>query len=154
MADLAHPLLKFNIDETDMDLIAKGEAAEVTFDAFSNRTFKGSVTRVDPALSTSDGTSYVSGLIQLDLSQETDVPTFPKNLSGSVIIVQASVKDVLLIPVEALHQQSDGTYAVYVMGADGQPVLKSVEIGLSDVASVEIKSGLTASDVVITSSVQ
>ena len=63
----------------------------------------------------------MSGLIQLDLSQETDVPAFPKNLSGSVLIIQAAAENVLLIPVEALHEQSDGTYGVYVVGADGNP---------------------------------
>jgi hypothetical protein len=88
ISDLAHPLLQFSVDEMDMNMVAKGEAAQVIFDAFPNRTFKGSVTRVDPALSTSDGASSVSGLIQLDLSQETDVPIFPKNLSGSVLIIQ------------------------------------------------------------------
>ncbi len=154
IADLAHPLLQFSIDEMDMNMVAKGEAARVTFDAFPNRTFIGTVTRVDPTLSTNDGFSSVSGLIQLDLSQETDVPTFPKNLSGSVLIIQASAENVLLIPVEALHEQSDGSYGVYVVDADGQPVLKSVEVGLTDVASVEIKSGLNADDTVITSSVQ
>jgi HlyD family secretion protein len=154
ISDLAHPLLQFSIDEMDMNMVAKGEAAQVIFDAFPNRTFKGTVTRVNPALSTNDGASSVSGLVQLDLSQETDVPTFPKNLSGSVLIIQASADNVLLIPIEALHKQSDGTYAVYIVDANGQPSLKSVEIGLSDVASVEIKSGLSAGDTVITSSVQ
>lgn len=151
IADLAHPLLKFSIDETDWGMIAKGEAAKVTFDAFPNRTFSGSVTRVDPAISTNDDTPVVSGLIQLDLSQETDVPAFPKNLSGSVLIIQAAAENVLLIPVEALHEQSDGTYGVYVVGADGQPSLKTVTVGLRDVASAEIKSGLNAGDTVITS---
>jgi HlyD family secretion protein len=154
IADLAHPLLQYTIDETDMSMVAKGEAATVTFNAFPNRTFKGTVTRVDPALTTSNSVSMVSGLIQLDLSQETDVPAFPKNLSGSVLIIQASAENVLLIPVEALHQASDGSYFVYVPGADGQPSQKAVTVGLSDVASAEIKSGLSASDTVITSTVQ
>jgi RND family efflux transporter MFP subunit len=154
IADLAHPLLQYSIDETDMSMIAKGETAEVTFDAFANRTFKGAVTRIDPALSSNNGTSMVSGIIQLDLSQEKDVPAFPKNLTGSVLIIQAAAENVLLIPMEALLPQSDGTYAVYVVGADGKPTMKTVQVGLTDVASAEIKNGLTANDVVITSKVQ
>jgi RND family efflux transporter MFP subunit len=150
IADLAHPLLEFNIDEMDLGMVAKGEAAQVIFDSYASRTFHGTVTRVDPAVSSSDGTPQVSGLIELDLSQETDVPGFPKNLSGSVQIVQASAEDVLLIPVEALRERSDGSYSVYVVGADGQPALRTVEVGLRDVASVEIKSGLSASDIVVT----
>jgi HlyD family secretion protein len=154
IADLAHPLLEYSIDETDMEMIAKGEAAAVTFDAFPNRTFQGTVTRLDPALASNDGAAVVSGLIELDLSQETDVPTFPKNLSGSVLITQAAAENVLLIPIEALHPQSDGSYVVYVLGADGQSTQKTVTVGLSDAASAEIKSGLTATDIVITSGVQ
>jgi multidrug efflux pump subunit AcrA (membrane-fusion protein) len=154
IADLAHPLLRFSIDETDLGMVAKGEAATVTFDAFPNRTFKGTVTRVDPALSSNNGASVVSGLIQLDLSQEADVPNFPKNLSGSVLIIQASAENVLLIPIQALHRQSDGTDRVYVLGADGKTTMKTVEVGLSDVASAEIKSGLKVGEKVITSAIQ
>ncbi len=154
VADLAHPVLDFSIDETDLSLIGVGQTALVTFDAFPERTFTGTVTRVDPELASTMGASAVTGRIQLDLSQETDVPTFPKNLSGSVQIIQASVENVLLIPVEALQKQSDGTYAVSVVSADGAVSLKSVEVGLSNVASVEIKSGLTVDDVVVTGTAQ
>ncbi len=154
ISDLAHPVLQYSIDETDMGMAAKGEAATVIFDAFPNRTFKGSVTRVDPAVSTSSSGSSVTGLITLDLSKETGVPTFPKNLSGSVLIVQASAENVLLIPVEALHQKSDGSYYVYAVGSDGEPVMKTVQVGLQDVASAEIKSGLSATDIVVTSGIQ
>lgn len=166
IADLVHPILEFTVDETDLSMVAVGEAASVTFDAFPDRKFTGSVTRIDPTVGgssssesgasefSSSSSSGITGLVELDLSQETDIPAFPKNLSGSVEIVQASVQDVLLIPVEALHEQSDGSYSVYVLGADGQPVMKTVEIGLMDVASVEIKRGLSASDVVVTSAIQ
>lgn len=151
ISDLAHPLLEFSIDETDMDMVARGEAAEVIFDAFEDRIFTGSVVRVDPTITSTDGVATVTGLIELDLTGETDVPAFPKNLSGSVNIIQASVKDALLIPIEALREQSDGTYGVYIIGAGGKPALKTVAVGLKDVASVEIKSGLSAEDIVVTS---
>lgn len=154
ISDLAHPRLEFSIDETDMDMVTKGEAAEVIFDAFPERTFYGRVVRVDPEITRNNNVPYVTGLIELDLTNETDVPVFPKNLSGSVQIIQAAVKDVLLIPVEALHRQNDGTYGVYVLGDGGQPTLKTVEIGLKDVASVEIKSGLTTDDIVVTSGIE
>ena len=151
IADLAHPLLKFNIDETDLTMVAVGEEAIITFDAFPNRSFKGAVIRVDPTLSSNDNGSKVTGLVQMDLSQETDMPAFPKSLSGSVQIIQARVENVLLVPLEALREQSDGTYGVYVSGANGQTLFKPVTVGMMDVASVEIKSGLSASDVVILS---
>lgn len=165
IADLAHPVLEFTIDEMDLGMVEKGKAAEVIFDSFPDHTFYGTVTRVNPALGGQSGSSdpmassgsstpSISGLIELDLSQETDVPVFPKNLSGSVQIIQSSARGVLLIPVEALHEQNGGTYIVYVMGADGQPALKTVEIGLRDVASVEVVSGLSVGEMIITSGIQ
>jgi multidrug efflux pump subunit AcrA (membrane-fusion protein) len=154
IADLAHPVLQYAIDETDMEMVAVGETAQVIFDAFADRTFTGSVTRVDPALTTSDSASSVSGLIKLDLTKEADVPAFPKNLTGSVLIIHGSAENVLTVPVQALQQQSDGSYAVSVVGADGQTTLKPVEVGLMDVASAEIKSGLTLGETVVTGTVQ
>jgi len=43
---------------------------------------------------------------------------------------------------------------VFVVGADGKPKLRVVEVGLKDAASVEIKSGLQAGDVVTTGVVE
>jgi|WetSurMetagenome_2_1015567.scaffolds.fasta_scaffold79872_2 HlyD family secretion protein len=154
ISDLNHPLLQFSIDQADLGLVAKGEAANVIFDSYSDRTFKGTVTRVDPAISTANSTTSVSGLIMLDLTQEKDVPVFPKSLTGSVNIIQSAAENILLVPVEAVHSASDGSYGVYVVGANDKPEWKSVQVGISDVASTEIKSGLTANDVVITSAVQ
>jgi hypothetical protein len=59
----------------------------------------------------------------------------------------------LLIPVEALHELSAGNYAVFVLEND-TPVLKTVEVGLMDYTSAEIKSGLNEGDVVTTGIVE
>lgn len=42
----------------------------------------------------------------------------------------------------------------YVVGADGQPTLKKVEVGLMGVASAEITSGLNAGEAVVTRAIQ
>ena len=59
----------------------------------------------------------------------------------------------MLVPVEALHELSEGNYAVFVM-ENGTPVLKTVEVGLMDYTSAEIKSGLNEGDVVTTGIVE
>jgi HlyD family secretion protein len=154
IADLAHPLVNFSVDETDMSKVVVGESATIAFDAISGRTFNGTVTRINPALETSNGYQVVTGVIQLDLSKETDLPTLAKGLNGTVELVPAKAENVLIIPLQALHDLGDGTYSVFVVGTDGQPKLKMVEIGLQDAASVEIKSGLSAGDIVTTGTTQ
>ncbi len=152
IADLAHPQVEFSVDETDMDKVAMGETATVSFDAIPDRTFTGKVIRIYPALVTSGGYQVLQGLIQLDLSKETSTPTLVKGLNATVELVQASAQNVVTIPVQALIDLGGGQYGVMVVGADGQPRMKVVEVGLQDAASAEIKSGLSVGDVVTTGS--
>ena len=154
IADLAHPQIQFSIDETDMDKAAVGEKATIVFDALPDQTFTGKVTRINPALESSGGYNVVTGLIQMDPVDEASAANLRKGLTATVQLVQASAENVLLIPVQALHDLGDGTYSVFVVGSDGQPKMRVVEIGLQDAASVEIKSGLNAGDVVSTGTVQ
>jgi RND family efflux transporter MFP subunit len=150
LADLAHPRVEFSVDETDLDMLALGELAKVTFDAIPGRTFEGQVIRIDPALESSGGYSVVTGLIELDLSQESEPARLVKGLNASVELVQASAENVLLVPVQAVRDLGDGSYAVFVVEPGGQPRLRVVEVGLRDAASAEIKSGLALGDAVTT----
>lgn len=156
IADLNNPLVNFSADEADMDKIAEGQAAEVTFDALSSETFYGSVTRIDPSLTQSNGYKVVTGVITLDLSQSSAGANqkLIKGLSATVSLVQASAENVVLAPVEALRDLGDGTFAVFVVGPDNKLRMTVVEVGLKDDTYAEIKSGLKAGDVVSTGTSQ
>ena len=154
IADLSHPRLEFSVDETDMDKVAVGEKATVTFDAIPNQTYAGKVIRINPALESSNGYQVVKGLIQLELSEENKSATLLKGLNGTVTLIQATAEDVLIVPAQAVRDLGDGTYSVFVVGANGQPKMKVVEVGLQDAASAEIKSGVSMGDVVTTGTVQ
>jgi HlyD family secretion protein len=153
IADLNHPKVEFSIDETDMDKAAVGESATVTFDAIPDTTFTGNVTRIDPFLSTSGSYSVVTGVIALDLSKTENAPTLRKGLNATVELVQASAKDALLVPVQAVRDLGDGKYGVFVVD-NGKTKLAFVEVGLMDAASAEIKSGLTLGQTVSTGETQ
>ncbi len=148
IADLAHPQVEFSVDETDFSAVFAGEQATVVFDSYPDLVFSGTVLRVNPALETIDGYSVVSGVIQLELDETTDSVTLAKGLNGTVTLVQATAQNVLLVPVQAVRDLGDGTYSVFVLDESGKPKLRVVEVGLMDLASAEIKSGLSAGDVV------
>lgn len=152
IADLAHPQVEFSIDETDMAKVSAGIQANVTFDALPDLVFTGTVTRINPALETSNNYKVVTGLIQLDLSQMENPPELRKSLTASVELVQASAKDVMLVPLQAVRDLGDGKYGLFVIGQDGKPRLAFVEVGLMDAASAEIKSGVSVGDTVSTGS--
>lgn len=154
IADLAHPQVKFSVDETDLNKVVLGEQAKVTFDAIPDMVFTGSVIWINPSLVSSNGYQVVEGLIELDMSQVQTPVTFLKGLNGSVELIQASAENVLLVPIQALHDLGDGTYGVFALSEDGQPRLKIVEVGLMDLTSAEIKSGLKRGDLVTTGAVE
>jgi multidrug efflux pump subunit AcrA (membrane-fusion protein) len=108
------------------------------------------VIQINPTLQTLNGYQVVQGLIQLDLSQETNPPTFQKGLAASVQVIKAKADNVLLVPLQAVRDLGDGSYGVFVVGADGQPTLKIVKVGLQDLTSAEITLGLSAGQTVTT----
>lgn len=150
IADLAHPQVQFDVDETDMDKVALGEEAQVSFDAIANRTFTGKVIQINPTLQTLSGYQVVQGLIQLDLSQETKPPSFQKGMAASVEVIKAKADNVLLVPLQAVRDLGDGSYGVFVVGSDGQPTLKIVKVGLEDETNAEITQGLSVGETVTT----
>jgi multidrug efflux pump subunit AcrA (membrane-fusion protein) len=91
--------------------------------------------------------------VQLDTESFSKPQTLPIGLSATVEIISNQAQNVLLVPVEALRELSEGSYAVFVM-ENGTPVLKTVEVGLMDYTYAEIKSGLNEGDVVTTGIVE
>ena len=151
IADLSQSQLTIYMDPLDYSNIKVGYAANVVFDALPNLTYTGKVTLISPQLVTVQGNSVVEGDVVLDTKQAAGVPplTLPLGVTASVDIIAAQANNVVLVPVQALHELSPNNYAVFVV-VNGKPVLKIVTVGLQDGTFAEIKTGLKAGDVVST----
>lgn len=147
VADLSQLELDFYMDETDWDLVAVGNQADVSFDALPDQTFTGQVTQVDAELYQSNNTTAVKGIVQLDSA--TGQFTLPIGTSANIEIIHAQVNNAVLVPIEALHEIAPGKYAVFLL-KNGTFTQRNVEIGLRDLIYAEVKSGLQAGDVVST----
>jgi multidrug efflux pump subunit AcrA (membrane-fusion protein) len=104
------------------------------------------VTVVYPELDSSSGSSLVHAIVKLNDLVDS---TLPAGASASVDVTSGRAEDVILVPIEALHETSPGQYSVFVMQND-KPRLRMVEVGLKDLLYAEIKSGLEMGDVVTT----
>jgi RND family efflux transporter MFP subunit len=149
LADLDHPLIELYLDETDLDKIAVGYEVEVVFDALPDETFRGHVVQVTPTLVEVDGVATVQALAALEDEGFGNPRLLPAGLNASVDVIAGRAENALLVPVEALRKLSPGKYAVFVM-VDGQLGMRPVEVGLMDVTSAEIISGLEQGDEVST----
>ena len=153
IADLSELYLDIYLDETDMDMIGVGYKVYVVFDALPEDIFTGTVVQVDPELVSSGGYNMVQGLVELDTSALEEGKNMPLGLSATVDVVAGSTENALLVSVDALHEQEDGSYYVYVMNGE-TPEKRDVEIGLKDYTSAEVLSGLDQGDVVATGNVE
>ena len=151
IADLSQSELTIYMDPLDYSNIKVGYTANVVFDALPNLTYTGKVTLISPQLVTISGNAVVEGDVVLDAKQVSGVPalTLPLGVTASVDIIAAQASNVVLVPVQALHELSPNNYAVFVV-VNGKPTLKIVTVGLQDGTFAEIKSGVKAGDVVST----
>ncbi|NUM48343.1 MAG: hypothetical protein HUU38_26850, partial [Anaerolineales bacterium] len=93
-------------------------------------------------------------LTVVQLTDYAKTTTLPVGLSASVDVIGGRAENAVLVPVEALRELGAGEYAVFVVGDDGEPRLRTVEVGLTDFTSAEIISGLEVGEVVTTGIVE
>jgi multidrug efflux pump subunit AcrA (membrane-fusion protein) len=153
MADLDKPYVEIYLDENDLGKIDLGYEVEVIFDALPDEVYSGEVVQVDPSLVASGGISTIHAWVELNLDSESGHENLPLGLSAAIDVISAKAEGVVLIPVEALRELEPGEHAVFVV-EDGTPILRIVEVGLMDFTFAEVKSGLTAGEVVSTGIVE
>ena len=135
------------IDEIDAASIRPGMAVRITLDAYPKQHFKGPVRSISPyVLEVAKQARTVE--IEADFDREDMPPGLLAGYSTDVEVILDTREQVLYVPSDALL--SDG--AVYMLEADtGTARRQPVETGLANWKFTEIRSGLKAGDVVVTS---
>ena len=149
LADLSNPTVQINMDETDLQNVKIGCAAQITFNSIPGHIFNGQVTQITPTMVSSHGYNVVQGQVQLAKDATVAKTTLPLGLSATADVICNQVTNVLLAPVDGLHTDQNGKYFVYVLNSDGKPVKTAVVVGLANFTSTEITSGLKVGDLVI-----
>ncbi|HOC13931.1 MAG TPA: efflux RND transporter periplasmic adaptor subunit [Propionicimonas sp.] len=133
------------VNETDIAGITTDQDATVSLDAF-DQPFTGKVTRVH---SQSETTSTGTVAFRVDVAIESSDSGALSGMSGSVELATESIPDALVVPVAAVQTRGTGR-TVFVVDADSVAHAREVEVGLSTDTSVQIISGLSEGDRVVT----
>lgn len=135
--------IKAQVDETDIADVKVGQKAEIILDAYSDQKILGTVDKVAfDATTVSNVTTYI-----VDVLPDT-IPEFMRSgMTANVTFLVSSKSDALLISADALHIK-DGRSLVLIR-QDGDEIEKEVTIGATNGKQIEILSGLTAGDVVL-----
>jgi multidrug efflux pump subunit AcrA (membrane-fusion protein) len=131
-------------NEVDIRKIKKGLEVEVGFDAFPELTIPGVVTDVANVGEKKKGSDIKLFQIMIKLKKNDD--SVRPGMTTSNSIITSKVKDVLMVPIEAIFSKDSISY-VYVKSGFSI-TKKQVELGESNNEDVIILKGLTEKDIV------
>ncbi len=136
--------LVIGVDERNLSLIALGQPALASADAFPDQKFEGKVSYINPSVDI----TRASVEVKLDV---TEPPNFLRqDMTVSVDIEVGRRNDVTVIGTRYLHDlQTDTPWVLTV--SNGRAVKRNVKLGLRGLNDAEIIDGLTMGDKIIPS---
>ena len=169
MADLTKVRIRAFVDEIDIGKVTVGQEVSIRVSAFREEVFTGKVSKIEPLAIVQQGVTIFPVLI--DIQNKNNLLLLGMNTD---VVIQVIDKEVAIsAPTGALRTREDAHSAAEILGiskltvdsflkdkVDGEnftkfivfkesstgPVLSWVEIGVSDLANVEIKNGLSNGD--------
>jgi HlyD family secretion protein len=146
--DVSNLYVEANISEANIAQVVNGQAVSYTFDALgSDRTFTGTVTTVDPA------STVVSGVVNYKVTASVDqVSEVKPGMTANMSVLVGKQSASLAIPQRAIVERDGKKFVRIITDAKKQTYTEAeVTTGLeADGGLVEIKSGLTQGQVIVT----
>jgi RND family efflux transporter MFP subunit len=143
LQDITTLRVLLDVVEKDVPLVKIGQRAELRVEAYPDRLFTGSLTRIVHALDRNTRTMTV----------EVDLANSDRTLKGGMFarveLVVGEHRDALQIPIDAVTRLETDQY-VYIV-KDGKARKMPVEIGVRENRMVEVTKGLQEADPVIVS---
>jgi len=138
-------IVQAQVDETDIGRVRLNQAAVVSLDAYPD-------TKVE---ATVDHVAYESTIVnnvtiyKVDILPKKVPPLFRSGMSANIDIIEQSKEDVLLIPLEAVKQDPEGSFVLISPGNSEKPATRRVQLGISDDKNVEVIAGLETTDKIV-----
>jgi len=143
--DISQFHITVSVDELDVGKLSKGQAAEITVEAFPDATLDGTVESIAPAATFEGSVVYYDVSITL---APTDVPIRADMTANATIAIEER-SDVLLIPtwVVRVDRTTGQTYVDKQVGDQTERV--DVTLGVRYEGIAEVTDGLREGDVVV-----
>jgi HlyD family secretion protein len=146
IADLDNLQVVVNMSEVDVNKIRTGQNVEITLDAVSDVSLKGTVTQIAPSGTQSSGVVNYPVTVTLDKASDA-VKT---GMTANLTIFVDERQDVLTVPSRAIKTINKQKMVIALK--NGQQVPAPVKTGLTADNLTEIVSGLQEGDTVVLTS--
>lgn len=136
LADLKQIQITAYFDEPEIGKLSVGDPVTIVWEAKPGRAWHGHILRT-PTTIINFGTRNVGeALVSVDDSDETLLP----NTNVTITVTLLDLHDVLIVPREAFHSDTEGDYVFKV--EDGKLQRVPVKIGALNLTQVQILSGI------------
>ena len=138
-------VVRFGVSDKDWANLRKGDAANITLDAYPDDTFRGIINKMAEAADPQSGT------YELEVKVLPNGKKFAAGFFANIQLNTATQQKLSMIPIEALAEADAKTGFVYTLNPDNKTVTrKKVQIAFIENDKVAIKSGLENVEAVIT----
>lgn len=136
-----------DIDELDVPKVKVGQKVKVQLDAYPDQTYDGAVINIEygSVITSTGGTAY---RIKVSMPDNNGLK-FRLGMNGNAEIIKDTKTDVLMIPQTAIVETNGKSY-VYLVTPDKTAKLHEVNTGSSSINDIEITSGLSGGETIIT----
>jgi HlyD family secretion protein len=143
MADLSRVQMRAFMNETDIGRISAGQDARVVVDAFPNRTFNGSVEKVEPQAVIQQSVTMFPVIISLANNERLLLP----GMNGEVSVNVERKLNVVAVPNDAVRNMRDAAASAEMLGLDPEAVMAALNAsrpsGEATAAAADTTSGRT-----------
>jgi multidrug efflux pump subunit AcrA (membrane-fusion protein) len=159
--DLSHMMVNVRVHEAMVSTLHNEEdptdkstwqPAQIRVDAFPARILRGHIKTVDTVAAQQDWFASDVKVYKTMVSIDESMEGLKPGMSAEVTIyADESTNEVLVVPVQTVIGSitMGGNRKCFVVGADGQPEMRDIVVGMSNQRLVEVKSGLQEGDKVV-----
>jgi len=140
-------IIKADVNETDIAKLNPGQKAEITLDAYPDKSFQGEIAEISPT------SRDLAGIVSFEIKIKPDdsAQSYLKyGLSSNVTIIISKVENVLYAPLQSIYEENGKKY-VDVLTENNESKKVEITTGNQNYDYIEIKSGLSEGDQIITS---
>ena len=128
--------MKASISEYDIKKVKVGQKVKISAEILGDSTVNGIVSRISPTGEVKSGGSERIIPIVIDITDKNTDLIAGINAKASILINES--KDALLVPLESVYDNNDGTYSIYKVNSENKIEIIPVELGVENDTHVEI----------------